>query len=807
MGSKKHKKHKRERHEAEGQYTTTDKPPSLKLILKVGGSTGTPEHGSESPNQATMLSQHYQQQLGLNYSVSQGDTEYDRYVGHKKLKKKKKKKDKRHKHHHKDKKRRREESSQESVGDADENLAEPVPKKTSTNHNQLLPLRPPSSGELRVGVSNISSLSPHREPRTCVLRKIAERTPLQRLLEHLLRSMEKRDPQQFFAWPVTDSIAPGYSQIITSPMDFSTIKQKIDDNNYQNLQEFVDDFKLMCDNAMTYNHSDTIYYKAAKKLLHVGLKMVTPEKLRQLRPVLMYMNDITKEELGFELGIEDPNNLDAPVTEEQIEREREQEERNEEAEELRKENQRKMRLASLGKFEAIPDDLTPEEILKQARGAAKTASEKLSLKRANSKMGFLRQKKDGTTSLQIIVPGDGIIPGTNQRPVSLGQLIGKLNHGTGALAGFREDRRNMSKPVKPLYYGAFGSYAPSFDSTFSNLTKEETDLVYQTYGDETAVQYAESILDFAKDCDYTLTMVDDLLDILTGGDHRKTKKFIDEKRKLREEEEKIKNILEKPIQDINRNISTLEKVKVDLEQLKTLSEIGIDINFLENLEEEFKYSEERAVLQSRLDDTSQMLNRLKQVQHERLSAPPPAHLSNVPKATEAEVMLAEKITDNLTDIAKKLPPSGIAPVDGLRRAMGIAPLGGPEPMEVEPITHNPSIVADNSLLPPNANNGNNQVLSNLLPTSPIQNTNLLSPTGQQNQNISIVGANQPPPPIQMQIGMTHSSQTPPSLLSATEPSGVTDLESELREFLESDPTLGHSPLHDDKTLEDILSES
>lgn len=555
----------------------------MKLILKVGGSTGTPEHGSESPSQATMLSQHYQQQLGLNYSVSQGDTEYDRYVGHKKLKKKKKKKDKRHKHHHKDKKRRREESSQESVGDADENLAEPIPKKTCTNHNQLLPLRPPPSGELRVGVSSISSLSPHREPRTCVLRKIAERTPLQRLLEHLLRSMEKRDPQQFFAWPVTDSIAPGYSQIITNPMDFSTIKQKIDDNNYQNLQEFVDDFKLMCDNAMTYNHSDTIYYKAAKKLLHVGLKMVTPEKLRQLRPVLMYMNDITKEELGFELGVEDPNNLDAPVTEEQIEREREQEERNEEAEELRKENQRKMRLASLGKFEAIPDDLTPEEILKQARGAAKTAMEKLSLKRANSKMGFLRQKKDGTTSLQIIVPGDGIIPGTNQRPVSLGQLIGKLNHGTGALAGFREDRRNMSKPVKPLYYGAFGSYAPSYDSTFSNLTKEETDLVYQTYGDETAVQYAESILDFAKDCDYTLTMVDDLLDILTGGDHRKTKKFIEEKRKLREEEEKIKNILEKPIQDMNRNISSLDKVKVDIEQLKTLSEFGIDINFLDTL--------------------------------------------------------------------------------------------------------------------------------------------------------------------------------------------------------------------------------
>lgn len=123
-------------------------------------------------------------------------------------------------------------------------------------------------------------------------------------------------------------------------------------------------------------------------------------------------------------------------------------------------------------------------------------------------------------------------------------------------------------------------------------------------------------------------------------------------------------------------------------------------------------------------------------------------------------------------------------------------------MEVEPITHNPTIVAENSLL---SQASNAQVPSSLLSVpSPIQNANLLSPTNPQNPPISIVTANQPP--IQIQIGMAHS-QTPSSLLSTTETSAVPDLESELREFLESDPTLGHSPLHDDKTLEDILSES
>jgi len=36
-----------------------------------------------------------------------------------------------------------------------------------------------------------------------------------------------------------------------------------------------DNFKLMCTNAMIYNKPDTIYYKAAKKLLHSGMKILS----------------------------------------------------------------------------------------------------------------------------------------------------------------------------------------------------------------------------------------------------------------------------------------------------------------------------------------------------------------------------------------------------------------------------------------------------------------------------------------------------------------------------------------------------
>ena len=34
------------------------------------------------------------------------------------------------------------------------------------------------------------------------------------------------------------------------------------------------DFRLMCTNAMAYNRSDTIYFKAGKRLLHMGTKVM-----------------------------------------------------------------------------------------------------------------------------------------------------------------------------------------------------------------------------------------------------------------------------------------------------------------------------------------------------------------------------------------------------------------------------------------------------------------------------------------------------------------------------------------------------
>jgi len=48
----------------------------------------------------------------------------------------------------------------------------------------------------------------------------------------------RKDPQGIFAEPVTDDIAPGYSTLISNPMDFSTMSNKIETLQYQSIDEY-----------------------------------------------------------------------------------------------------------------------------------------------------------------------------------------------------------------------------------------------------------------------------------------------------------------------------------------------------------------------------------------------------------------------------------------------------------------------------------------------------------------------------------------------------------------------------------------
>ena len=511
------------------------------------------------------------------------------------------------------------------------------------------------------------------EPPIKVKRVVSTTNNLSRFLEYLLKLLQKKDTNDFFAKPVNDQFAPGYSSIIKQPMDFSTMKSKLQvshSSHYTNLAAFKSDFELMCTNAMTYNTQDTIYFKSAKKLLNYGRKILSPEKIRGLRNHLPFIKTITEVEFGFNVN-DDEKILEKPIRDDIMNSD------SDDDTDVAKviEDIREVVRRPPGRFEAIPDDMTAQEILEHARGAAKRAGEKLRVSKPGSKMGFLRQRPDGTTSLSILTGEPGILPGTEKdRPVSLGALLGKVKQGTSTIAGFREDRRNTCKGVYPLNYGAYSSHGPTYDSTFANLTKEETELIQSTYSD--GVQYAESILNFSRNCDHATYIVDHLLDILTGNEHRKTSKYIEEQKKLRREDALLDNTVE-TIQDLKEEED--EDKKIDFDGLKSLEEEGIDVSFLDALKQQYDKPDEEESMQIKMEKNAELIDQLKKVQDSRLTANTPPHLANLPQPSDQEQELAQKIRNNLVEMASKVQPQFVTSSQGIRKAIGATDLPVSQP--------------------------------------------------------------------------------------------------------------------------------
>jgi len=637
MGKKhkheKHHKHKSDRHSTDSM--DYDEPPPVlipKLIVKFG-SENTPER-SDSPA-APLLEQNEVVYSGENFS------HHHRHKDKKKKKKKDKKKshekDREHRHHHK-KKRKRDHPDE----DPSEYPSIPPQLTPQNPHNPPEHTPSPEPQAKRICSERLSTSSPRREVpvRTCVQKQ----NSLSKILEYLLVMLEKKDVNNFFANPVSDTFAPGYSTIIKEPMDFSTMREMIEDGKFTNLDQFRYSFNLICNNCMTYNGPDTVYYKTAKKLQQQGQRILAPERIKALSEHLPLIKDLTSEELGFEMSEE----IASEMTLE------DEKDVSKFIEEIRGAVRRPP-----GKFEAIPDPLLPEEILAQAKSAAKVAADKLLKKKTGAHLGYLRQKPDGTTTLAVLTPDGepaGKADGPREKAVNLAQLVGKVKNGTSCLVGFKEDRRNTAKAVHPLYYGAFSSHGPTHDSTFANLTKAETELVYSTYGDDVGVSYAESIKNFSRNCEYATFIVDSLLDILTGDQHRKTSKYIEEQKLLREEEKEVNDAIQ-------------EKNVVDFDSLKSLENDGIDMSFLGDLQKQYNDS-----LDVKLDTTAGMIENLRNAQQERLSSVSSSNLGDVRGPSDKENELAGQVQGHLTEMVSGVKPRDLgisgSNIGAVRRVLG-----------------------------------------------------------------------------------------------------------------------------------------
>ena len=53
----------------------------------------------------------------------------------------------------------------------------------------------------------------------------------------VLSCLRAEEDAWVFEEPVTESIAPGYFDVVDKPMDYSTIEKKIEINNYKNKED------------------------------------------------------------------------------------------------------------------------------------------------------------------------------------------------------------------------------------------------------------------------------------------------------------------------------------------------------------------------------------------------------------------------------------------------------------------------------------------------------------------------------------------------------------------------------------------
>nr|XP_022913840.1 bromodomain adjacent to zinc finger domain protein 1A isoform X1 [Onthophagus taurus]XP_022913841.1 bromodomain adjacent to zinc finger domain protein 1A isoform X1 [Onthophagus taurus] len=118
-------------------------------------------------------------------------------------------------------------------------------------------------------------------------RKEAEDLPLHNVaLQDLLAEIIKHKDAWAFVRPVQKNEVPDYYDIISNPMDFGTIKYKLNMGNYTCDEEFMNDSVLVFENCNTYNNTDAEVYKCGVRLLKVfrkkskdlGLKL--PEQMQ-----------------------------------------------------------------------------------------------------------------------------------------------------------------------------------------------------------------------------------------------------------------------------------------------------------------------------------------------------------------------------------------------------------------------------------------------------------------------------------------------------------------------------------------------
>jgi len=97
---------------------------------------------------------------------------------------------------------------------------------------------------------------------------------LNRVLDHLA----VLDKGNIFKEPVDLEETPDYLACISNPMDFSTMRTKVEGEEYTSIETFEEDFLLVVTNCLTYNEEDTKFWRAARRIKKLGLAVIEDSK-------------------------------------------------------------------------------------------------------------------------------------------------------------------------------------------------------------------------------------------------------------------------------------------------------------------------------------------------------------------------------------------------------------------------------------------------------------------------------------------------------------------------------------------------
>lgn len=93
-------------------------------------------------------------------------------------------------------------------------------------------------------------------------------------MRRFLNSIQNHKQAWPFLAPVNKDEVPDYYDVIVSPMDLSTMEQRLEQEAYVEPKDLLDDLKLMFSNCRQFNDATTVYTKCTEKLEKYMWKLI-----------------------------------------------------------------------------------------------------------------------------------------------------------------------------------------------------------------------------------------------------------------------------------------------------------------------------------------------------------------------------------------------------------------------------------------------------------------------------------------------------------------------------------------------------